>query len=298
MKVTLEEMQAFVVVVDCGSVTAAAGQLGQTTSGISRALSRLESKLGMTLMHRTTRRLALSEEGQIFLQHARDALYTVELAEEQMALRRSKPCGRLRINAAASFMQHVIVPIIPEFRRRYPCILLELNSDDLIIDLLEQQTDIAIRIGELRDSSIHARPLGATRLRLLASPAYLNRHGTPLSVDALAGHTLLGFTQSESLNLWPLRNAFGDDYPISPTIAASNGEMLRQLALSGEGIVQLSDFMARDDVAAGRLVQVLAQETLDRHLPVNAVYYRNTELASRIVCFLDFLSEKVAQHPL
>ncbi|MBP2846482.1 LysR family transcriptional regulator [Dickeya oryzae] len=298
MKVTLEEMQAFVVVVDCGSVTAAAGQLGQTTSGISRALSRLESKLGMTLMHRTTRRLALSEEGQIFLQHARDALYTVELAEEQMALRRSKPCGRLRINAAASFMQHVIVPIIPEFRRRYPCILLELNSDDLIIDLLEQQTDIAIRIGELRDSSIHARPLGATRLRLLASPAYLNRHGTPLSVDALAGHTLLGFTQSESLNLWPLRNAFGDDYPISPTIAASNGEMLRQLALSGEGIVQLSDFMARDDVAAGRLVQVLAQETLDRRLPVNAVYYRNTELASRIVCFLDFLSEKVAQHPL
>ncbi|GAB7194711.1 MULTISPECIES: LysR family transcriptional regulator [Dickeya] len=298
MKVTLEEMQAFVVVVDCGSVTAAAGQLGQTTSGISRALSRLESKLGMTLMHRTTRRLALSEEGQIFLQHARDALYAVELAEEQMALRRSKPCGRLRINAAASFMQHVIVPIIPEFRRRYPCILLELNSDDLIIDLLEQQTDIAIRIGELRDSSIHARPLGATRLRLLASPAYLNRHGTPLSVDALAGHTLLGFTQSESLNLWPLRNAFGDDYPISPTIAASNGEMLRQLALCGEGIVRLSDFMTRDDVAAGRLVQVLAQETLDRRLPVNAVYYRNTELASRIVCFLDFLSEKVAQHPL
>ncbi|MEQ4511221.1 LysR family transcriptional regulator [Dickeya zeae] len=298
MKVTLEEMQAFVVVVDCGSVTAAAGQLGQTTSGISRALSRLENKLGMTLMHRTTRRLALSEEGQIFLQHARDALYAVELAEEQIALRRSKPCGRLRINAAASFMQHVIVPIIPEFRRRYPCILLELNSDDLIIDLLEQQTDIAIRIGELRDSSIHARPLGATRLRLLASPAYLNRHGTPLSVDALAGHTLLGFTQSESLNLWPLRSAFGDDYPISPTIAASNGEMLRQLALSGEGIVRLSDFMTRDDVAAGRLVQVLAEETLDRRLPVNAVYYRNTELASRIVCFLDFLSEKVAQHPL
>ncbi|MCO7264106.1 LysR family transcriptional regulator [Dickeya zeae] len=298
MKVTLEEMQAFVVVVDCGSVTAAAGQLGQTTSGISRALSRLENKLGITLMHRTTRRLALSEEGQIFLQHARDALYAVELAEEQMALRRSKPCGRLRINAAASFMQHVIVPIIPEFRRRYPCILLELNSDDVIIDLLEQQTDIAIRIGELRDSSIHARPLGATRLRLLASPAYLNRHGTPLSVDALASHTLLGFTQSESLNLWPLRSAFGDDYSISPTIAASNGEMLRQLALSGEGIVRLSDFMTRDDVAAGRLVQVLAEETLDRRLPVNAVYYRNTELASRIVCFLDFLSEKVAQHPL
>ncbi|ADM96570.1 LysR family transcriptional regulator [Dickeya dadantii] len=298
MKVTLEEMQAFVVVVDCGSVTAAAGQLGQTTSGISRALGRLESKLGMTLLHRTTRRLALSEEGQIFLQHARDVLQTVELAEEQIALRRRKPSGRLRINAAASFMQHVIVPLIPEFRRRYPCISLELNTDDVIIDLLEQHTDVAIRIGELRDSSIHARPLGATRLRILASPEYLSRHGTPLGVEALAGHTLLGFTQSESLNLWPLRSAFGDYYPIVPTIAASNGEMLRQLALRGEGIVRLSDFMTRDDVAAGRLVQILADDTLEMRLPVNAVFYRNTALASRIVSFLDFLSEKMAQHPL
>ncbi|WJM84444.1 LysR family transcriptional regulator [Dickeya chrysanthemi] len=298
MKVTLEEMQAFVAVVDSGSVTAAAGQLGQTASGISRALGRLESKLGMTLLHRTTRRLALSEEGQIFLQHARDVLQKVELAEEQIALRRRKPSGRLRINATASLMQHFIVPLIPEFRRRYPCISLELNTDDEIIDLLEQRTDIAIRIGELRDSSIHARPLGATRLWILASPEYLNRHGTPLSVEALSGHTLLGFTQSASLNLWPLRSALGDDYPIVPTIAASNGEILRQLAQRGEGIVCLSDFMTRDDVAAGRLGQILVEETRDKRVPINAVYYRNTALASRIVSFLDFLSEKVAQHPL
>ncbi|MEI7376731.1 LysR family transcriptional regulator [Dickeya chrysanthemi] len=299
MKVTLEEMQAFVAVVDGGSVTAAAGQLGQTASGISRALGRLESKLGMTLLHRTTRRLALSEEGQIFLQHARDVLQRVELAEEQIALRRRKPSGRLRINATVSLMQHFIVPLIPEFRRRYPCISLELNTDDVIIDLLEQHTDIAIRIGELRDSSIHARPMGATRLWILASPEYLNRHGTPLSVEALSGHTLLGFTQSASLNIWPLRSAFGDDYPIVPTIAASNGEMLRQLTLRGEGIVCLSDFMTRDDVAAGRLVQILMEETRDKRMPINAVYYRNTAtaLAGRIVSFLDFLSEKLAQHP-
>ncbi|WJV62972.1 LysR family transcriptional regulator [Pectobacteriaceae bacterium C52] len=298
MKITLEEMQAFVVVVDSGSITAAAEQLGQTTSGISRALSRLEHKLDITLIHRTTRRLSLSEEGQLFLQQARDVIQAVEYAEEQMALRREQPSGRLRINAAASFMQHVIVPLIPEFRRRYPQIVLELNTDDVIIDLLEQHTDIAIRIGTLRDSSIHARALGASRLRVLASPEYLRRCGVPMSVDALASHTLLGFTQIESLNHWPLRSASGDVYPIRPALAASSGEMLRLLALRGEGIVRLSDFMTREDIAAGHLVQILEDETVDMRLPVNAVYYRNTQLAVRIACFLDFLSEKIAQHPL
>ncbi|WJV55966.1 LysR family transcriptional regulator [Pectobacteriaceae bacterium CE90] len=298
MKITLEEMQAFVVVVDSGSITAGAEQLGQTTSGISRALSRLEHKLDITLIHRTTRRLSLSEEGQLFLQQARDVIQAVEYAEEQMALRREQPSGRLRINAASSFMQHVIVPLIPEFRRRYPQIVLELNTDDVIIDLLEQHTDIAIRIGTLRDSSIHARALGASRLRVLASPEYLRRCGVPMSVDALASHTLLGFTQIESLNHWPLRSASGDVYPIRPALAASSGEMLRLLALRGEGIVRLSDFMTREDIAAGHLVQILEDETVDMRLPVNAVYYRNTQLAVRIACFLDFLSEKIAQHPL
>lgn len=298
MKVTLEELQAFVAVVDTGSITAAAEQVGQTTSGISRALRRLEGKLGTTLLHRTTRRLALTEEGAMFLQHARDVIRAVEHAEEQVALRRDQPCGRLRINAASPFMQHVIIPLIPEFRRRYPQIMLELNSDDFIIDLLEQHTDIAIRIGVLKDSSIHARALGATRLRVLASPDYLRRHGTPMSVDDLSSHSCLGFTQLEWLNNWPLRDGSREFYPISPALAASNGEMLRQLALRGEGIVRLSDFMTHEDQAAGRLVQVLTPETVDVRMPINAVYYRHTALAARISCFLDFLSEKIARQPL
>ncbi|MCG8710403.1 LysR family transcriptional regulator [Brenneria sp. 4F2] len=298
MKVTLEELQAFVVVIDTGSITAAADRLGQTTSGISRALRRLEGKLGTTLLHRTTRRLALTEEGVMFLQHARDVIRAVEHAEEQVALRHDQPCGRLRINAASPFMQHVILPLIPEFRRRYPQIMLELNSDDFIIDLLEQQTDVAIRIGILKDSSIHARALGTTRLRVLASPDYLRRHGTPMSVEDLSQHSCLGFTQLEWLNHWPLRDGNRDYYPISPALSASNGEMLRQLALRGEGIVRLSDFMTHEDQAAGRLVQVLEHDTLDVRTPINAVYYRHTALAARISCFLDFLSEKIAQQPL
>ncbi|KAA8999282.1 LysR family transcriptional regulator [Affinibrenneria salicis] len=298
MKITLEELQAFVAVADSGTLTAAAEQLGLTTSGVSRSLGRLEKKLETLLLHRTTRRLMLSEEGDAFLHRAREILLAVEQAEEQAALRRSRPAGRLRVNAASVFMQHVIVPLVPEFRRRYPQIVLELNTDDVFIDLLEQHTDIAIRIGALPDSTIHARPLGGSRLRILASPAYLQRHGVPHGVDALAAHTLLGFSLVESLNVWPLRLAPNERYSIAPALLSSNGEILRQLALNGEGIVRLSDFMTHEDLAAGRLVQVLADETVDLRLPVHAVYYRHSPPAARIGCFLDFLSEKIGQQPL
>ena len=147
MKITLEELLAFTAVVDSGSVTAAADRLGQTTSGVSRALSRLEAKLDATLLRRTTRRLSLTEEGQSFLAPAREILRSVDQAEELMALRRRLPAGRLRVNAAAPFMAHVLVPMVAEFRRRYPQIELELDTDDRNIDLLEKRADIAIRIG-------------------------------------------------------------------------------------------------------------------------------------------------------
>lgn len=293
MKITLEELLAFISVVDSGSITAAAEQLGQTTSGISRALSRLENKLDTTLVRRTTRRLELTEEGQSFLNPAREIVRSVEHAEEQMVLRRQMPAGRLRINAAAPFMEHVIVPLVAGFRQRFPQIQLELNNDNLIIDLLEKRTDIAIRIGALRDSTIHARLLGSSRLRILASPDYLARHGTPHSVDSLLQHCLLGFTQPESLNQWPLRNRQAQHFFIKPALSASCGETLRQLALRGEGIVQLADFMTHGDRQSGRLVPLLEQDTLDVRQPINAVYYRNTPLAARITCFLDYLSAHI-----
>lgn len=292
MKTTIEELVAFRAVVDTGSITAAADQLGQTVSGISRALSRLEQKLGTTLMRRTTRRLELTEEGAAFLQRTRAILDAIDDAEEHMAARRQQPAGRLRVNAASPFMLHAIVPLVPEFRRLYPQISLELDTDDLPIDLLERRTDVAIRIGPLRDSTLHARPLGTHRLRVLASPAYLEAHGKPRKVDELAGHALLGFTQPESLNRWPLR-VHGDEWTIAPSVVASSGETLRQLALAGVGIVCLSDFMTAADRASGALVQVLPKDTVDVRQPVNAVYYRNTQLSARITSFLDFLSQRM-----
>lgn len=164
----------------------------------------------------------------------------------------------------------------------------------MYIDLLERRTDVAIRIGQLRDSTLHARPLCTSRLRVLASPEYLARAGKPKSVAELAGHTLLGFNQPESLNRWPLRGAHGDEWPIVTSLTASSGETLRQLALEHVGLVCLSDFMTAGDREAGRLVQVLARDTVDVRQPINAVYYRNTQLAARIACFLDFLQERMA----
>lgn len=295
MKTTLDELLAFRTVVDSGSITAAAEQLGQTVSGISRALGRLEEKLDTTLLNRTTRRLVLTEEGSNFLQRARAILASVDEAEEQMARRRQQPAGRLRVNAAMPYMLHVIVPLVPAFRQQFPQIELELNTNDLVIDLLEQDTDVAIRIGALRDSTLHARPLGHHSLRVLASPAYLQAHGRPTQVGHLAQHSLLGFAQPVSLNHWPLRGPQGDSLQITPALHASSGETLRQLALAGAGIVCLADFMTAQDRQRGDLVQVLVRDTVELRQPVNAVYYRNTQLSSRIACFLDFLDQQTRQ---
>ncbi|RZL64829.1 MAG: LysR family transcriptional regulator [Variovorax sp.] len=296
MKTTLEELQAFSAVVGAGSITAAADQLGQTVSGISRALGRLEKKLDTTLLRRTTRRIELTEEGATFLAYTRAILASIDDAEEQIAARRQQPSGLLRVNAATPFMLHAIVPLVPEFRLAYPQITLELDTDELNIDLLERRTDIAIRIGALRDSTLHARPLCTSRLRILASPAYIAAHGKPKNVASLAQHTLLGFTQPESLNRWPLRGAHGDEWPTAPAIKVSNGETLRQLALQGAGIACLSDFMTGLDRDRGDLVQMLVKETVDVRQAINAVYYRNTQLTARIACFLDFVGARMGAH--
>lgn len=295
MKTTLDELQAFAAVVDAGSITAAAQQLGLTVSAASRTLGRLEEKLKTTLLRRTTRRLELTEEGKAFLQNARAIIGSVESAEEQMLARREKPSGRLRIDAATPFMLHVVVPLVPGYRKRFPQVELELNSNEGIIDLLERRTDVAIRIGRLKDSTLHSRLMGNSRVRILASPGYLEAHGHPRKVQDLAKHTLLGFSQPESLNAWPILGTDGEPHRIDPDVTSSSGETLRQLALEGAGIVCLSDFMTARDRESGRLVQVLARQTQDVRQPVNAVYYRNTAISSRIASFIDYLAQALGE---
>lgn len=297
MDIHSDDLKTFVAVVDSGSLSAAAIHLGQTTSGVSRALSRLEEKLQTSLLTRTTRRMELTEEGQLFLDKARHILAAIEDVEESIRIRRQRPAGRLCVDAASPFMLHCVVPHVAEFRALYPDIRLELTSNDRIADLIEHRTDIAIRIGTLQDSTLHARALPASPLQVLASPAYLARHGTPADPGELAAHALLGFVQYEPGNLWPLRHAAGNTLQVVPALAASSGETLRQLALAGQGIVCLADFMTRADIAAGRLVPVLAAFNSGYRQQIHAVYYRNTQLAQRISCFLDFLQQKLQSSP-
>jgi DNA-binding transcriptional LysR family regulator len=288
-----DDLRIFVAVIDSGTLSAASVHLGQTTSGVSRALSRLEEKLATTLLTRTTRRMELTEEGQLFLDRARAILGAMEEAEESIRMRRQKPAGRLCVDAASPFMLHCVVPHVAEFRAMYPDIRLELTSNDRIADLIEHRTDIAIRIGALTDSTLHARALSSSPLHVLASPDYLARHGTPATPEELEGHGLLGFAQYELGNVWPLRHAAGNSMQITPALAASSGETLRQLAIAGQGIVCLSDFMTRDDIAAGRLVKVLENFSTGYRQQIHAVYYRNTQLSQRISCFLEFLQQKL-----
>lgn len=293
MALNSDALRLFLGVVDAGTMSAAAELLGQTASGVSRGLSRLEDELGVTLLTRTTRRMELTEEGELFLQKARLIVQQLDEVEEGLRMRHQQPAGRLRVDASAPVMLHCVVPHVAEFRELYPEITLELTSNDRIVDLMEHRTDVALRAGPLTDSTLHARPLRASPRYVVASPAYVARHGAPTTVAEMAGHELLGFTQPESLNVWPLRHPGGSSVLITPTLASSSGETQRQLAINGVGIACLSEFMVRHDLPAGRLVKVMEAVYTDYLQPMHAVYYRNTQLSRRIACFLDFYAQRM-----
>ena len=294
MKTNSDELELFVAVVDAGSLRQAAENLGVDNAVVSRRLKRLEEKLATTLLNRTTRRLSLTEEGQWFYQEAVTVLNQMAQAEAALIARKAEPEGVLRVDAATPFILHQLIPLISEFRRRYPRIELHLDSSDGFINLLERRVDVAIRIGELTDSGLRAMPLGSSRLRLLAAPDYLARYGIPAAITDLQNHTLLGFTGSENLNWWPLVHAQGDRLAIKPQLRASSVETLRQLAIAGEGIACLSDFMTTDDRQSGRLVEILADLNSGARRPVNAVFYSDAQRNPRLRVWLDFMKEKLA----
>ena len=287
-------LMAFVAVIDTGSFSSAAQQLGQTPSGVSRTIARLEQQLGMTLIHRTTRRLDLTEEGGWLLGRARRILAELEETESQAALARAQPAGIVRVNAATPTLDHMIAPLLPDFLDAYPQVQLELASGETVVDLIEEKADVAIRIGQLTDSTLNARRLGSSRIRVLAAPAYLERHGTPARVEDLARHRQIGFVAPASLNTWPLRLGSEEGWRIAPHVTATSGETVRHLALAGAGIVSLSDFLTRADVAAGRLVPLLEDAALPWTQPVWAVFYKQGALAPRVKALVDFLAARLA----
>lgn len=189
----------------------------------------------------------------------------------------------------------VQAPLLPDFLDAYPQVQVELTSAETIVDLIEEKADVAIRIGQLADSSLRARRLGSSRIRVLAAPGYLDKHGRPRSVDDLAHHRLLGFAAPASLNTWPLRHGGADGWPIDPQVIASSGETVRHLALAGAGIASLSDFLTRADLAAGRLEAVLPDAALAWTQPVWAVFYHQGVLAPRVAALVDFLARRLGE---
>lgn len=293
MEINSDDLKTFITVIDSGTLSAASVHLGQTTSGVSRALARLEDKLATSLLTRTTRRMELTEEGQLFLEQARAILGAMEEAEESIRIRQQRPAGRLCLSADSAFLLHCVLPHLAEFRSRYPDIRLELNSSDQATEVLEQRTDLAIRIGLPDDASQHAEVLASSPLQVLASPDYLQAYGTPHTPEQLSAHTLIGDGQSAAEQHWPLRHLGGNSLPIVPAIAASSVETRRQLALRGQGIACLAEYLSTADVAAGRLVPLLRDADAGQTQQICAVYLRNTRLAQRIQCFLEFLREKL-----
>ncbi|MBC3930567.1 LysR family transcriptional regulator [Undibacterium curvum] len=289
----IESLIAFVSVMDTGSFSAAADRLGQTPSGISRAISRMETQLGTTLLKRTTRRLDITEEGEWLLARARQILSDLHDTEASMNARLSQPSGLVRVSAATPVLNHLIAPLAADFMDSYPLIRLDLVSGETVVDLIEEKIDLAIRIGPLADSTLHARGLGSSRLRLLASPDYLKRYGIPQKIEDLSAHRLIGFTSPATLNMWPLTQDNGNNYLIQAQITASSGETLRHLALRGTGIVCLADFLTSEDREKGQLLSIMEDVSLPWHQPVWAVFYKQGALAPRINALVTFLAERL-----
>ena len=291
MKATSEEMMIFVAVVESGSFSRAAERLGQANSAISRAIKKLESKLGVNLLNRTTRQLSLTEEGELYFRRIQGVLQEMAAAETEVMEAKLTPRGVLRIDAATPVMLHFVMPMIKPFRERYPEITLSLVSSETFINLIERKVDVAIRVGKLTDSSLRARPIFTSYRKLIASPDYLARCGVPETAEDLKNHTCLGFTEPVSLNTWPVAAQDGQLYEIDCDISSNSGETLKHLCLNGNGIASLSDFMIAKELESGELVEVLASKRLPVETPFSAVYYSDRAVSTRIRAFIDFISE-------
>ncbi|GAL09742.1 transcriptional regulator LysR family [Vibrio astriarenae] len=287
-----DDLEILLAVVDSHGFSAAAEQLEIQVAKVSRSVTRVESQLGITILNRTTRRVELTEEGKQFVDRVREGIAILNEAEDDVMERGERPSGKLRVDAASPFIFHQLVPLIKGFKQQFPDIELELTSNEGFVDLLEKKTDIAIRIGKLTDSTLHARALGKSELYVVASPSYLAERGVPSAAEELAQHDLLGFSGVKVLNHWPIDNGV----MITPTFTASNGETVRQLALDGNGLACLSGFMVKSDIEKGRLVALFEENKrtdTGREL-VNAVFYKQSHLAKRIAAFIDYIQPKLS----
>ncbi|MCA0275112.1 MAG: LysR family transcriptional regulator [Proteobacteria bacterium] len=290
------EMEVFVRAVGLGSFSAAGRQLGLSPSAVSKLITRIEDRLGTRLLVRSTRALQLTPEGEVYLERAGRILGEIEEAERVVTSGGSAvPRGPLRVSASVAFGASHIVPHMAEFLALYPGIELDLSLTDSVIDLYQERADVAIRSGKLRDSSLVARKILEIRRVVVASHAYLERHGTPQVPADLAAHNCLRFNFLANRDEWIFRDPeTGENFAqrIGGNMLGNNGPTLRRLCLDGLGLIRSGRFQVERDITEGRLVPVLERFNPRDIETIHAVFAGHGHLAARIRAFIDFLADK------
>jgi len=292
------EMQVFLRVVEAGSFSDAARALRTTPSTVSKLIGRVERRLGVRLLERSTRRLALTSEGQIYYERSLGLLAELDELEKGLAHGAANAGGLVRVNASVALGTIALEPLLPAFWEAYPNIVVDLSLSDEIVDLYLDRTDIAFRIGPLQNSSMMARRLGVARRKIVAAPDYLKRRGEPRTIEDLAGHNCLGFNFRRSAPVWPLKEGGRlVDRAVFGSLLGNNGETVRRMAVAGVGLARLGDYHARADLAAGTLVEVLSEAVAGDEEEINALYLGGPRLPHRVRAFLDFVCPRM-QHIL
>jgi len=292
------EMAAFVRVVDSKGFSAAAAGLGLSPSAVSKLVTRLEARLGVRLLQRTTRALHLTAEGEVFYAAARRIVGEIETLEQQMAGQSGTPQGLLRVTTSLAFATHQLAPVLSEFLGRHPLVQLDLMPTDRVVDIVDEGIDVAIRIGRLADTSFMARKIGEDKRLICAAPAYLARHGTPLHPQDLARHVCIVSRERPYLNRWQFKvDGQMTEIEVAGRVAVGDGELQMQLALQGIGIVRLTRLTLAQAVREGALVPLLGDFSADEPVTIHAVYPHRRHLAAKVPAFVNFLIEKFTPPP-
>jgi DNA-binding transcriptional LysR family regulator len=292
----LGAIQAFVQVAETGSFSEAARRLRSSKSGVSRQISALETELGARLLHRTTRSLTLTEAGRGYFERAARVLADLDEADRSVSALQAAPRGRLRVNAPMSFGFLHLAPAIPDFLARYPDVELDMMMNDRFVDLVDEGFDVAVRIGNLDDSSLVARRLAPIRRVVCASPAYLAARGTPASPGELKGHDCLCY--SNVPREWRFVGPDGPPYVVQVRgrLSANNGDALRIAALEDMGIINQPTFIVGGDLQSGTLVTLL-NDFIPQDISLHAVYPHSRLLSPKVRAFVDFLAERFGPRP-
>ncbi|MFQ5937223.1 MAG: LysR family transcriptional regulator [Acidiferrobacterales bacterium] len=293
---TIAGMRIFARVVEAGSFSAAARQLGASPSSVSRQINDLEDELGARLFHRTTRKLSLTEAGRLY--HERAARILIDVDEARLAVSQigAAPSGILRVTVAESVASRHIVPMVATFQERFPAVQVALSVTDRLVDLVEEGFDLAIRVGRPRDSSLVARKIGSGRRIVCAGRAYLKKAGRPKEPADLVNHNCVTFRQHPGSNVWSFRVGRSTlNIRVTGSVFADSGECLVAAAVAGIGIILVPAWLIGTDLKRGRLLQVLPEfEVVPKDSPLYALYPHQRHLPPKVRAFIDFLVARFA----